>query len=106
MDGKTIRKVLWVLFLVLSVGLFSSLGCGEEQVSGEGIVEFVEVEGGCWRIAGSDGVNYEPLNLRDEFKENGLKVWFEATIRKNMNSTCMVGLLVDIKNIHRLETED
>jgi hypothetical protein len=82
------------------------LGDDKERVSGAGVVEYVEVEGGCWRIAGDDGVNYEPLGLPEEFKENGLTVWFEGTVREDLSSTCMVGTLLEIKDIHMVTKGD
>ncbi|PIN81208.1 hypothetical protein COV13_02055, partial [Candidatus Woesearchaeota archaeon CG10_big_fil_rev_8_21_14_0_10_32_9] len=70
-----------------------------QLISGKGTVHFVDVEGGCWQIKGDDGVNYEPTNLKSQFKQEGLKVDFEGTLNNNVGSTCMVGKLIDLESI-------
>lgn len=69
-----------------------------QTVSGTGTVDFVDVEGGCWRIS-ADGKNFELINLANEFKQDGLLVDFNGTIRTDMASTCQVGTLVEITSI-------
>ncbi|KPJ61703.1 MAG: hypothetical protein AMJ46_00285 [Latescibacteria bacterium DG_63] len=68
----------------------------------EGTVQFLDIEGGCWRIAGNDGVNYEPINLPEEFKEDGLAVRFKVKYRDDLVSICMVGRIVELLSIRRM----
>ena len=63
-----------------------------------GTVEFVDVEGGCWTIE-SNGETYEPINLPEEMREDGLAVEFEATVRDDMASICQVGTIVELVRI-------
>ena len=69
-----------------------------QTVLGTGVVDFVDVEGGCWRIS-ADGKNFEPKNLSNDFRQDGLLVNFEGTIRKDMAGTCQVGTLVELTSI-------
>ncbi|MEK6833116.1 MAG: hypothetical protein AABY32_03640 [Nanoarchaeota archaeon] len=70
-----------------------------EKIEGEGIVKFVDVEGGCWIIETDDGIKYEPTNLNESYKQNGLKVEFEGKIQENMTSVCQVGTLIKLTEI-------
>ena len=46
-----------------------------------GVVRHFDLEGGFFAIRGDDGVTYDPLNLADGFKRDGLRVRFRATLR-------------------------
>jgi len=63
-------------------------------------VEFLNLEGGCWTIAPSEHVYYLPLNLPDQFRQDGLKVRVELLRRDDYGSVCMVGSVVQILSIH------
>jgi hypothetical protein len=96
-DGRLIAA------LCLAVCL-CSCSCVDEDdkvLTEEGTVEHVDVAGDCWRIASHDGVNYEPLNLPDEFKKDGLAVRFSAKRRDDMVTTCMVGQVVELLGIRK-----
>jgi len=111
---------------ILAVLLFSLLSCGssdgnesrpyssgsgsghgsgnsgeDDIVNGNGVVQFVDVEGGCWRIVGDNGIHYEPINLSDEFRKDGLAVQFEVKFRRDLATVCMVGVIVEIVSIHQ-----
>ncbi|MFH1589706.1 MAG: Kazal-type serine protease inhibitor family protein [archaeon] len=70
-----------------------------KYVEAKGTVKYVDVEGGCWRIEGSDGKNYEPIGLIEEYRYDGLKVEFKGTVRTDLATTCMVGTLIEITEI-------
>jgi hypothetical protein len=63
-----------------------------------GTVRFIEIEGGCWVIETSDAT-YEPINLPAELRVDGLGVAFEATVRDDLASICMVGQIVELLRI-------
>lgn len=72
-----------------------------EDIEKKGTIEFVNIEGGCWRIVTEEGKNYEPVNLPSRFQEDGIKVEFEGTLAEDRVSTCQVGTLIDISDIER-----
>jgi hypothetical protein len=54
---------------------------------------------GCsWMLRLEKG-NLEPLNLRDEFMKDGIKVWVKYHKEKNKVSACMMGDIVTIDEI-------
>jgi hypothetical protein len=63
-------------------------------------VEFTPVEGGCWRLT-TDGTNYEPVSLDQEFQENGLLVRAALKLRPDLASICQVGQIVEVLSIRR-----
>jgi hypothetical protein len=77
----------------------SCLNEDDKVLTLEGTVQYVDVSGGCWRIVGSEGVNYEPVNLPDEFKKDGLVVRFSAKYREDLVTKCMVGRLIELLGI-------
>ena len=63
------------------------------------IVRFLNLEGGCWTLTREEHVYYQPINLPDEFKQDGLRVRVDFTERPDMASICMVGPIVEIRSI-------
>lgn len=61
-----------------------------------GTVRHIGLEGGFWGITGDNGQNYEPVNMPDELKQTGMKVkvWFR--VRKDIGTTRMWGIPVQI----------
>jgi len=90
-----------VLCFIVCLCCCSCLDEDDKVLTVEGTVQYVDVEGGCWRIVGYDGVNYEPVNLPDEFKKDGLAVRFSAKRREDLVSQCMVGQIVELLGIRR-----
>ena len=100
------RKVLYLaILLVLVVAIVALAGClggGKDVVSGTGTVKFINLEGGFYGIIGDDGEHYDPINLDQEFQEDGLRIHFEAKVHEDVASTHMWGTIVEITNIERL----
>lgn len=71
-------------------------------VTGTGTVRYYDLEGGFWAIRGDDDVNYDPINLPQEFRSEALRVHFRARIRDDLGSFHMVGPIVEILEISRL----
>lgn len=61
-------------------------------------VEFLQVEGGCWSIKTAEDV-FQPINLAQEFRQDGLRVRVSFKQRNDMGSVCMIGPLVEILSI-------
>ena len=87
------------LCLVVCLCCCSCLDEDEKVLTAEGTVRHVDVTGDCWRIVADDGVGYEPVNLPDEFKRDGLEVRFSAKLRDGLVTTCMVGRVVELLGI-------
>ena len=108
----TVRKGSYSIgVLALAAALIVLAGCksagqgGDEGdiVSGIGTVRFVDLEGGFYGIVGDDGKNYDPIDLSQQFREDGLRIRFEGRIRRDVASIHMWGTIVDITNIEKLE---
>jgi hypothetical protein len=89
--------------LVLIIGLCLLCSCdtskdGETFVV-EGTVRLSEVGPGCWFILATDGARYEPVNLAEDLKEEGLHVSLLVRPRDDMVSACMVGRIVEVVSV-------
>jgi hypothetical protein len=75
-------------------------GCGTTgpDFEEDGVVRFVDVGGGCWVIEVGE-TRFEPINLTEEFRTDGLLVSFEAKDRTDLASYCMVGRIVELSSI-------
>lgn len=95
----------WSLVLT-SLALLGVGSCSSDAMSPEvervGVVSFVDVEGGCWKIV-YDNTSYEPVNLDPDYRVDGLRVEFSARLATDVGSLCMVGTLVEITSILRLD---
>lgn len=69
----------------------------------EGTVQYVDLEGGFYGILGEDGAKYNPMNLSEAYKEDGLRVRFRFRSREDVMTTQMWGQNVEIIEIERVE---
>ena len=72
---------------------------GHTIIQAVGTVAYVDIEGGFYGIAGDDDTNYDPVNLEDEFRKDGLKVEFTAYPAEDMASFHMWGQLIELRSI-------
>lgn len=81
--------------LLIAVG-----GCGitTPDIDTQGVVQFIDVEGGCWGIE-VDGVTYEPINLPEAMRVDGLVVLFEAEELEDRASICQIGPIIELLRI-------
>lgn len=78
--------------------LLGSLGVADPDIATDGVVRYLNVDGGRWAIeAGND--RYEPANLPAEFRVDGLRVRFEASDQGEAGRHYMVGRLVELEYI-------
>lgn len=68
----------------------------------EGTVTYMDYEGGFYGITTDDGGKYFPLNLGEEFREDGLRVRFTMRERNDVMTTTMWGRAVEITAMERL----
>lgn len=68
------------------------------EIDLQGVVRFIAVEGGCWGIE-VDGVTYEPVNLPEAMRVDGLVVVFEAEELEDRASICQIGPIIELLRI-------
>jgi hypothetical protein len=64
-----------------------------------GNVTYKNIEGGFYAIDGDDGKKYNPINLPEAFKKDGLKVKVTARSKKEAMSFHMYGAIIEVVNI-------
>lgn len=62
----------------------------------QGTVVSMDLEGGFFAIQGDNGKTYDPMNLPEAFRKNGLKVKVTARVRDDVGSIHMVGDIIEI----------
>lgn len=67
----------------------------------EGTIRHLDLEGGVWVLEGDDGTTWNPTNLPEGFRTEGLEVEAEARIQEDAMSMAMVGPLIEIVRIRR-----
>jgi len=72
----------------------------QSMVHQTGTIRYIDIEGGFYGIIGSDGKNYEPVNLRPEFQLEGKEVTFTAEIHEEIESIYMWGTPVEVSMLH------
>jgi len=71
-------------------------------IKGVGTIIFLDLEGGFYGIITHDN-HYVPINLPPEFEMDGLRVKFEAKIRKDLVSIHMWGILIELTYIDKIQ---
>lgn len=64
-----------------------------------GTITYVEIEGGFFTIDGDDGSKYDPVNLPDAFRKDGLHVKATVRLRTDVMSVHMHGKIIEIVDI-------
>lgn len=97
--------------LAASFFAFGGLSCtGPESTPDtdlqfDGVVHYRKIEGGAWVIKGDDGTTYEPTDLPEEYREEGLRVRVWADRLEDQASIRMVGPIITIEHIERRREE-
>jgi len=73
-----------------------------DNIIGTGTVVFLSFEGGFYGIKADDGRNYDPMNLPEDLRKDGLRVRFEAKELKDRASFHMWGTIVELVHIQKL----
>ncbi|MEM8485185.1 MAG: hypothetical protein AAF564_06525 [Bacteroidota bacterium] len=76
----------------------------EEVMMENGIhatVRFIELEGGFYGIESDAGDSYLPINLAEEYKEDGLRIVFTMKSRPDIMTTKMWGKTIEITEIQK-----
>ena len=64
-----------------------------------GNITYKNIEGGFFAIDGDDGSKYDPINLPESFRKDGLKVKVTARLKKDSMSIRMYGTIIEVVNI-------
>jgi Protein of unknown function (DUF3221) len=67
----------------------------------DGIIRYHELEGGFYALQSKDGETYNPTNLPEEFRQDGLPVRAKVRIREDMMGIHQAGPLVEILEIRK-----
>ncbi len=97
--------IRWALLLLITFCVVLAQSCTNESdntFATTGTVVFLSFEGGFYGIKGDDGRNYDPTNLANEFRKEGLRVRFRAKELKDQASFHMWGHLIEIAEIQKL----
>lgn len=70
------------------------------DLSTDAEIRFSDIEGGCWMVDTSER-SYEPINLPEAFKVDGLAVRIEAELVSDRGSFCTGPPYLDIKRIEQ-----
>ncbi|MDO8716685.1 MAG: hypothetical protein Q7J73_07775 [Dehalococcoidales bacterium] len=101
MKRKNIIYIVLLLALA-AITVVPFLQPAGAKISGTGTVQLLNIEGGFYGIAGDDGLNYDPTNLKKEFQQDGLHVHFEGRILTGMVNTRQWGTVIEITRIEKL----
>lgn len=71
-----------------------------------GTIVYQEIEGGFYGIEADDGKKYNPINLDESFRKDGLRVKFDANLKEGMVGIHMWGEYVQIIKIEKLPPQE
>ena len=66
-------------------------------------VRFVNVGSGCWVLSNKYGHRYEPMQLPEEFRQEGLQVLVRYRSRGDVGSVCQLRDVIEIEEIQTAE---
>ena len=67
-----------------------------------GTIKYLSFEGGFYGIVADNGKHYDPINLPRKYRQDGLRVGFQAIEMKGMVSIRMWGTIINITRITKL----
>ena len=93
---------LTVILFGIAVILLIFNGCIKASLEDTGTVKYVNLEGGFYGIVSDNGQKLDPVNLKDEFKKDGLRVKFVYSLKKNGANIHQWGKIVEILSIRKI----
>ena len=81
-------------------------GSSLNQFTTSGTVTYIDLEGGFYGIIGDNQENYDPINLPDEFQQEGLRITFTAKYRDDLASIHMWGRIIEILQIQAIDNNN
>jgi len=77
----------------------------QQTVEGTGTIRFLAFEGGFYGIVADDSTRYDPGELDEAFREDGLRVRFELTPQEGMMTMRQWGTPADVHRLEKIESE-
>lgn len=100
------RFLAGVLLILASLTFAGACSPDRNPTAGTGVLQHVQVEGGCWALETEDE-RWELLNLEadfgPEFQVDGLRVRFEGTVREDIVTTCQIGPNLELTSLEKAE---
>ena len=94
----TLIGVGLVLMLGALVGCFHEM----ETVEGTGTIRYIDLEGGFYAIEADSGQKLDPVNLRTEFEQDGLRVRFRVRMVEEVITIHQWGHPVEVLEMEAL----
>ena len=102
----------YLVIVLALIGAVIACGCmaagGDEtpadRISGNGTVTYIDLEGGFYGIVADDGERYLPADLPEEYRIDGLRVWFTADVAHDIATIQQWGTPVDIVSVEKGDT--
>ena len=93
---------LTVILFGIAVILLIFNGCIKASLEDTGTIKYINLEGGFYGIVSDNGRKLEPVNLKAEFKKDGLRVKFVYSFKKNVNNIHQWGKIIEIISIRKI----
>ncbi len=92
---------LALIGVVVVCGCMAADGDGgsADRISKNGTVTYIDLEGGFYGIVAEDGERYLPADLPEEYRIDGLSVWFSADVMRDTVTIQQWGTPVTIQDI-------
>lgn len=104
------RSISFFALMSILVVSFLFAGClpgsSASQFTATGTVIYIDLEGGFYGIIGDNQENYDPINLPDEFQQEGLKTSFTAKYRDDLANFHMWGRIIEILQIEAINSNN
>ncbi|MGB9843889.1 MAG: hypothetical protein ACPLN1_06005 [Caldisericia bacterium] len=90
------KKIIFVILIIIVLGItsliiYTNFIKENLRIKKSDVIKFINLESGFYGIIGDDGKNYQPINLSNEFKVDGMKIKFEGRLRKKFINNIYVG---------------
>ncbi len=90
------------LFLAFTLIFLIFNGCIKASLENTGIIKYINLEGGFYGIVSDNGQKLDPVNLKDEFKKDGLRVKFVYSLKKNEANIHQWGKIIEIISLRKI----
>jgi hypothetical protein len=71
----------------------------QDIVSGNGTIIYEPQQGGFYIISADSGIQYEPINMDQNYAQNGTRVEFQGNIRTDLENVHQIGTLLQLTSI-------
>jgi hypothetical protein len=94
-------KFLSIIFII-TLALLSFNGCVKVSLENTGTIKYINLKGGFYGVICDNGQKLDPLNLKDEFKKDGLRVKLVYSTKKDESGGHQWGETVEIISIRKI----